>query len=142
VCFNATYIVWYFLGLVAVTLGSLRSDSPSAAGWNLAVPIAFVHAPAVWLGVKVIQRRFWAVWAGALFTLVALLVVILFYTVQSHDMGGLYTEGDPAMSFAFRTLTVLFTTAQFLVMVLGLLAYYANRQSLAWSRPSSRTASE
>jgi serine/threonine-protein kinase len=142
VCFNATFCVWGLLGLLAVTLGFLRSDRPSAAGWNLALPVVCLYAPAVWLGVKVIQRRFWAVWAGVLFTLLVLLVIGLLYHGQPHDMGGLYTEGDPAMAFAFRTLDLLLMTVQFLAMVLALLVYYANRQSLAWSRPSSRPVSE
>jgi serine/threonine-protein kinase len=142
VCFNATFIVWNILGLLAVTLGFVPLDRSSAGSWNLTLVTTCLYAPAVWLGVKVIRRRFWAVWAGVLFTLLVLLVFGLFSIGPSHDMGGLYTERDPGMSFALRTLSLLLFSVQFLAMVLALLAYYANRQSLAWSRPSSHPKSE
>jgi hypothetical protein len=98
--------------------------------------MACLHVPAVWLGVKVVQRRFWAVWAGTLFALLVSLANIPFEIGSPRNFFGLFNEQDPGMSFTFRTQMFLMPTAQLLAMVLGLLAYYANRQSLAWSRPS------
>jgi hypothetical protein len=136
---NLSMIVWMGFALLAVPLGIVEPERPSVIIRELLTRISLVLVPAIWIATKIIQRRHWAIWAGTAVALVMLLATIAaYYLGAPNDMGGLYNYRDPGMSFALATLTIMLAVAQFLSMVVGILAYRANRQSAAWSRQGSR----
>jgi serine/threonine-protein kinase len=126
-------IVWVLLGVGCILLGAVPAEKPAEAVVFLLSRLLILDALPVWVGVKVIQRRLWALWAGVLLTFVNLVGTVSFFLDKSNDLGGLYSQRDPGMSFAFGALNVVLSAVPFLGLCVGLLAYYANRQTLAWS---------
>jgi serine/threonine-protein kinase len=134
---SAIMMLWMGLGLLAVPFGVVKPEHPSAIIREIITRIVLYLAPAVWVATKVLRRRPWAIWAATGIALMQLLGTLAFFLGTPNDMGGLYNQRDPGMSFAFATLTVMFTAVQFLTVVVGLLAYHANRQTVAWSQQGS-----
>jgi serine/threonine-protein kinase len=130
---NAIAFITFAVGLLGVVLGVVPVvEREPVAAYALACMVAN-FAPGIWLGVKTLQRRLWAIWGGNLLTLWEITGTALFLVSPQRNLGGMYTFLDPSMSFIFMTYCITFMGYQCVAMFLALLAYYANRQTLAWS---------
>ena len=136
-CFSLAQVIWNALGALFIAMGLLQPERLSTAFIDIGISV-FFFGLAFWLGVKTIQHRLWAIWSGTVITIVILTLATSFFaarTMDLNDMGGLYNERDPGLSMAFALFTLVMDGVPVLAMVMGLLAYYANRQTLAWSQP-------
>ena len=125
---------WCLCGLVLLTLDKLRPEQPAHLVRYLLGAITGFYLPMILIGSRTIARRLWALWAGALLSLVIVALFIAYFAGYRIDMGGVYNELDPAMDLAVNTMLLILFAIQFGTYFLALVAYYANRGSLRWSR--------
>jgi hypothetical protein len=62
--FGILLIFWVFLMLMQSVFGDFSLDRPEATARYVLTAVLGIYLPMIWLGLKTIRRRPWALWGG------------------------------------------------------------------------------
>jgi serine/threonine-protein kinase len=141
VLLNLVLLVWCFNGLAALATGFLRPADPGQAARYIVTEILISHAPFLLLGLLTARRNAWAIGAGVALAGVLSCMAAVDMLHSRYDSGGMFTQSDPGLSFAYDSLFAFLLLIQLGVFVLASWCYYANRKTIRWMARARRGVS-
>ena len=137
--FVAALSLWAAVSIVMLTFGWVAPARRYEAMLHL-VSFTFTTYPFLcFIGLNVLRKRLAALWAGAVYMPLTCLFSLAMLCGLPYTFGGLYGDRDTVVA-VFSLMSVLTGMGSFYYFV-ALLAFFANRNALRWSREVSDRAS-